>query len=39
MVRFLVARCEASEDEDVFVGDLVEAAPLQADPVSVFFDP
>ena len=39
MVRFLVARREATEDQDVLVRDLIEAAALQAYPVCVLFDP
>lgn len=38
MVGFLVARCEAAEDEDVLVGDLVKATTLQAYPVCVLFN-
>ena len=37
VVRLLVARREASKDEDVLVRDLVQAAPLQAYPVSILF--
>ena len=39
MVRFLVARRETTEDQDVLVRDLVEAATLQTYPVCVLFDP
>ena len=39
VVRLLVARREPTEDEDVFIGDLVQAAPLQANPVRILFYP
>ena len=38
MVGFLVARREAAKDEDMLVGNLVEATTLQTYPVSVLFD-
>ena len=39
MVRLLVTGREAAEDQDVLVGDLVEATALQTNPVRVLFDP
>ena len=38
MVGLLVRSCEASEDEDVLVGDLVETTAFKADPVRVLLD-
>ena len=38
MVCFLVTRCEATEDEDVLVGNLVKATSFQAYPVCVLFN-
>ena len=38
MVRLLVRGREATEDQNVLVGDLEEAAPLETDPVCVFFN-
>lgn len=39
VIGLLVGGGEASKDQYVFVGDLVEAAPLKTDPVGVLFDP
>ena len=38
MVCFLVTRGESSEDQDVLVRNLIQATPLEAYPVCVFFD-
>ena len=38
VIGLLVGGGEASKDQYVFVGDLVEAAPLKTDPVGVLFD-
>ena len=38
VVRLLVASCEATEDEDVLVRDLVQSAAFEADPVCVLLD-
>ena len=38
MVCFLITRCEAAEDEDVLVGNLVQATSFQAYPVCVLFN-
>lgn len=35
VICLLVTRREATEDQDVFVRDLVEAATLQADPICI----
>ena len=39
VVRLLVARRETPKDEYVLVGDLVQAAPLQAYPICILFYP
>lgn len=39
VIRFLIRCREATKDQDVLVRDLVKATALQADPVSVLFDP
>ena len=38
VIRFLIARCEAAEDKDVLVRNLVQAASFQAYPVCVLFN-
>ena len=38
MVCFLVTRCEAAEDKDVLVGNLVKATSFQAYPVCILFN-
>lgn len=38
MICLLVRSCESAKDQDVFVGDLIQATTFETDPVRVFFD-
>ena len=38
MVRLLIRGRETTEDQDVLIRDLEEAAALETDPICIFFD-
>ena len=39
VVSFLIRCGESSKDENMFVGDLIEAASFKTDPIRVLFYP